>query len=194
MRKFFALLCAFLLILLAGCGAQATGEPDDGTSNPGLPITEEYRAPDTVVLEIKARLADSTDRSWHTGLTVHDGDVVELQCQYVNWSETDYSHVYVGFTLPDGLEYVPETFTLYNTEFYNGIRFKGDISSVNIGQYSGITAATPEGKPGSNAYCRIQVTVHSDKATTLPIYFTATSEGTDDTVHITSVSFQLEIK
>lgn len=196
MKRILTVSTLALVLLLSSCAAPAaesTDAPVDETHQL-ITISDDYKAPDTVFLEVQARLLDSEDRSWQTELTAHDGDIIELQAQYANFTDTDHDCVYVGFNLPSSLEYVDETFTLYNSNYLAGLRYKGDISSVNIGPYPGTSEDTPDGQPGSNAFFYIQVIVHADSSKTLPVQFIATCNGANDTIRIANTVLNLKIE
>lgn len=195
----FALILALLLSSCAAPAADSSTQPSDAISAEPtdviISINDSYKN-DRIALQLKARLRYSEDRSWQEDkLVVHPGDEIELQLGYANYSNTEHT-TYVGFILPSALEYQNETFTLYSTELEGPVRFKGDISNVNIGTYPAAPEGTESDTPGGYAYCRILVTVSEDAkpdATLLPqVMLTCT--GADDTIALDSASFTLKVE
>ena len=110
--------------------------------------TEESR----YTADIKARLADGEDKSWHTSVEAQVGDVVEFQFTYVNTGEEQQTAIFRD-VLPENLAYVPGSTVVYNSLHPDGLNLDDGLllsdAGVNLGNYTA----------GANAYVRFSAQV-----------------------------------
>lgn len=108
----------------------------------------------TFWVEQKVRLVGTS--SWDTTVEAQVGDMVELQVQYKNISESDHANVMLRCILPPSLRYIPSSTTVYNSVYKEGVKIEQDYiattKAINIGNY----------RPSANAYMRITAEVLGD--------------------------------
>lgn len=108
------------------------------------------------IAETQVRLAGDDGAAWQKEISAGIGDEVEFQIVYQNLETAAVSDVMLKSTLPDGLEYVEGTMTLYNSAHPEGFAVEeGTVlfaDGINIGSYDS----------NSNAYLRFRAKVVDD--------------------------------
>ncbi len=102
--------------------------------------------------EVKARLADSEDKTWYNTINAKVGDKVEFQIQYENKSNESHRNVMIRDVLPKSLKYVDDTTKIFNTKYPDGAQVVENTiatNGLNIGHYAA----------GANAYIRFTAEV-----------------------------------
>lgn len=108
------------------------------------------------VAETQVRLAGDGDGAWQKEVEAKVGDEVEFQIAYQNLETAAVSDVMLKSVLPDGLEYVDGTMTLYNSIHPQG--FAVENGSVLFSD--GINTGSCDSN--SNAYLRYRAKVVDD--------------------------------
>ena len=103
-------------------------------------------------VEVKVRLTDSEDRTWHNAVDANVGDIVEFQIQYKNTSAESHRNVMICDVLPENLKYVDGTTKIFNTKYPEGGQVVENTiaeNGLNIGHYAA----------SANAYIRFTAEV-----------------------------------
>lgn len=107
-------------------------------------------------VDMQVRPAGEADAAWQKEISAGIGDEVEFQIAYQNLETAAVSDVMLKSTLPDGLEYVEGTMTLYNSAHPQGFAIEDGAvlfsDGINIGSYDS----------NSNAYLRFRAKVVDD--------------------------------
>lgn len=107
-------------------------------------------------VDMQVRPAGEADAAWQEEISAKVGDEVEFQIAFQNLETAAVSDVMLKSTLPDGLEYVDGTMTLYNSAHPEGFAVEeGTVlfaDGINIGNYDS----------NSNAYLLFRVKVVDD--------------------------------
>ncbi len=107
-------------------------------------------------VDMQVRPAGEADAAWQEKVAAKIGDEVEFQIAFQNLETATVSDVMLKSTLPDGLEYVEGTMTLYNSAHPEGfVVEEGTVlfaDGINIGNYDS----------NSNAYLRFRAKVVDD--------------------------------
>ncbi len=108
------------------------------------------------IAETQVRLAGDDDAAWQKEVAAEISDEVEFQIAYQNLETAAVLDVMLKSVMPDGLEYVEGTMTLYNSAHPEGFAVEdGTVlfsDGINIGSYDS----------NSNAYLRFRAKVADD--------------------------------
>lgn len=136
------LICAFATpALAAGLSDALDGNPDGGTKE----------VADGPTLAVGVRLADAKDQTWHDRIDAEVGDIVEYRLLYANASNST-QRPSLRIVLPDSLQYLAGSTTLYNVRYPDGASVNTDqviTDGISIGTYAA----------GSNAYVTLRAEV-----------------------------------
>lgn len=98
---------------------------------------EVFRRQDIFLVEIKVR--KKGDKKWMPFIEADVGDTLEFQMHYDNTTADMVNDVAVRTILPENIQYVPESETLYNSNYLEGCLLKGNDlftpGGINIGNY-----------------------------------------------------------
>lgn len=103
-------------------------------------------------VEVRARLASSSDKNWYHTVEAQVGDEIEFQILYYNLSRQIQNSVMIKDILPKNMQYVRGSTVLFNFEWVNGFLIDQDTivtTGINIGHY----------KENANAYVRFSAIV-----------------------------------
>lgn len=108
---------------------------------------------DDFTVRQKVRVVGSDDKWFKNSINAQIGDIVEIQFEYRNMSDTDvHSNVAVRDVLPANLQYISGSTKLYSTNYPDGVSIDQDnivTNGIGIGNYG----------PQANAFIRFRAKV-----------------------------------